>query len=102
MLRITLNEQEGKTPELILEGRLVGPWVSELRSAVAAARSVSGNLNLDLSGMHFVDTEGLTLLHSLSDQGVALRNATPFIQELFSIRLDELTVNLGSRLSKNP
>lgn len=82
MLRITLNDQEGKTPELILEGRLVGPWVTELRSAVNAARSISRNLDLDASGLHFVDTEGLTLLHRLSDEGVALRNATPFIQEL--------------------
>ncbi len=80
MLRITLSTH--RSPHLILEGRLIGPWVAELRAAVSTARSAAGSVKLDLSGIHFVDNEGLMLLRRLAEEGVALSNASPFIQEL--------------------
>lgn len=72
----------------VLEGRLVGPWVAELQAAVMAAGSLPGRVHLDLSGVHFVDAQGLTLLHRLQDQGVVLQTLSPFIQELLNTSLE--------------
>ncbi len=83
MLRITpLEDPEAGTRRLILEGRLMGPWVGELQTAVHDAVSGPGPVHLDLSGVHYADAEGLTLLHRLVDQGIVLREVSPFVQEL--------------------
>jgi ABC-type transporter Mla MlaB component len=84
MLRITpqTNANAAAGVCFVLEGRLVGPWVAELRKA---ARSVEGPLRLDLAGVHFVDAEGLALLRRLRKAGATLRNAAPFVQELLAL-----------------
>lgn len=82
MLRITPSTKPAVAMELVLEGRLAGPWVAELQTAVSAA-DPSG-LHLDLSGVRFVDAEGLTLLLRLRDQGVVLHAVSPFVHELLN------------------
>lgn len=96
MLRITPLEAAGPgAARLALEGRLVGPWNAELRAAVAAARP--GRVILSLSSLHYVDTEGLALLHQLMDQGVTLQEVSPFIQELLKAGMaDPIAVHTGS------
>lgn len=64
----------------------MGLWVAELQVAVMAARSAPGRVHLDLSGVRFVDTQGLTLLQRLLDQGVVLQEVSPFVQELLNTR----------------
>ncbi len=83
MLRITPATRPAVATHLVLEGRLVGPWVAELQAAVMAAGSLS-RVHLDLSGVHFVDAQGLALLHRLQDQGVILQTPSPFVQELLN------------------
>ena len=83
MLRITQTQGASGETSLTLEGRLVGPWVAELKSAVTAARlSSASSVRLELSGVRFVDAEGLALILGLQDQGVRLRDASPFVREL--------------------
>jgi ABC-type transporter Mla MlaB component len=83
MLRITQTQGASGEASLTLEGRLVGPWVAELKSAVTAARlSSASSVRLELSGVRFVDAEGLALILGLQDQGVRLRDASPFVREL--------------------
>jgi ABC-type transporter Mla MlaB component len=82
MLRITQTQGASGKVNLTLEGRLVGPWVAELKSAVTAAGLSASSVNLELSGVRFVDTEGLALILGLQDQGVRLRDASPFVREL--------------------
>ncbi|MBX3308390.1 MAG: hypothetical protein KF751_20270 [Nitrospira sp.] len=59
---------------LVLEGRLAGPWVEELRTY---CRQVLGTQQrctmIDLTGVTFVDAEGKTLLAQLWQQGVELQ-----------------------------
>ena len=59
---------------LVLEGRLAGPWVEELRTY---CRRVLGTQQrctmIDLTGVTFVDAEGKTLLAQLWQQGVELQ-----------------------------
>lgn len=84
MLRITTVEPEieGRPVTLKLEGRLVGPWVDELRDVARDALSASRRLDLDLSGVRFVDAAGVELLRELHGEQAALRGAAGYVEEL--------------------
>lgn len=75
MLKITSQLDPAREDmSLVLEGRLAGPWVEELRTY---CRRVLGTQQrctmIDLTGVTFVDTEGKTLLAQLWQQGVELQ-----------------------------
>lgn len=75
MLKITSQlDPVREDMSLVLEGRLAGPWVEELRTY---CRRVLENYQrctmIDLTGVTFVDAEGKTLLAQLWQQGVELR-----------------------------
>ena len=72
MLRISF-EQEPGTLSLVVEGRLVGPWVDELRRVSAKHISGSLPLRIDLSGVTAMDARGQGLLDQLRQQGATLR-----------------------------
>lgn len=75
MLKITSQlDPVREDMSLVLEGRLAGPWVEELRTY---CRRVLGTQQrctmIDLTGVTFVDAEGKALLAQLWQQGVELR-----------------------------
>ena len=72
MLRISLEHDPG-TLSLILEGRLVGPWVDELRRISAEHISRSEQLIIDLNGLTAMDARGQGLLDELRQEGATLR-----------------------------
>ena len=72
MLRISLEQDQGNL-SLVVEGRLVGPWVDELRRVSAKHISRSGMLLLDLCGVTAMDARGQTLLNELRQGGATLR-----------------------------
>jgi ABC-type transporter Mla MlaB component len=80
MLKITQTQSAPGEIRLILEGRLVGPWVAELQATTA--RLSAKTVQLDLAGLRFMDGAGLALVLALEAQGAELRNASPFVQEL--------------------
>jgi len=86
MLRITPVTLPAGQPCLFLEGRLLGPWVHELAGTVAAASDSPAGLQLDLTGVHYVDAQGLALLRSLQGRGAVLRAVSPFVAELLHER----------------
>ena len=67
---------------LKLEGRIVGPWIGELRDACERVMGRGRGLVLDLSGVDFVDREAAALLRQLRARGARLANASPFLAEL--------------------
>ncbi len=77
MLRIT-EQSEPDGMHLLLEGRLIGPWVGTLRTACEAA---AAPVILDLAGLDFSDHEGLRLLEELQRRQARLLRASPFLQE---------------------
>lgn len=83
MLRISEMQMDGK-PCLKLEGRLVGPWVEELRTQAAALQSVRPGL--DLAEVSFVDSAGLHLLNDLIGGGFPLHAQSSFVAELLRPR----------------
>jgi ABC-type transporter Mla MlaB component len=73
MLKIT-TQPSAKLTKLVLEGQLAGPWVEEMeRCWSKGAGSRQGSVEVDLSGVTFIDPEGKALLTRMWQQGVDLR-----------------------------
>jgi len=81
MLRITTFDSGNHVVTLQLEGRLVGPWVDELRSACEPILQKGRMLKLDLLRVGFADAQGLELLAQLRKRGAALDDPSPFLEE---------------------
>jgi len=66
MLRITIQD-EAQRATIKLEGKVVGPWVQELRRSWQSFAPSLGTreLRLDLRGVSFVDAEGRQLLREI-------------------------------------
>jgi anti-anti-sigma regulatory factor len=72
------------TVTLKLEGRLMGPWSGELDRVVSDSLGGTDGLVLDLSGLMFVDREGIELLRGLSSRGARLSGGSPFVTALLT------------------
>lgn len=84
MLRITRSTKDG-TEWLKLEGKLVGPWVDECRTACARETGHGRRPALDLSEITFVDADGVQLLRELVEQGVDIPVRSNFVAELLRL-----------------
>jgi ABC-type transporter Mla MlaB component len=90
MLRITITETAAEQ-RWTVEGRLVGPWVSELRTSWKKRhRAQKGRAcTVDLSGVTFIDKGGVRLLRTMS------REVTQFMATGIYTKhvVDQLRVN---------
>jgi ABC-type transporter Mla MlaB component len=78
MLRITRLSDVPVT--LKLEGKLMGPWVRELRAACA---DVPGRgVRLDLAAVSYADAAGVLLLRDLLGRGAMLAGCSGLVAEL--------------------
>ena len=78
MLRISTYETADVTT-MILEGRVIGPWVDEVRRAYHDTLAARRPVVLDLAGVTFVDGAGIVLLREIASRQTALANCTPFV-----------------------
>ena len=85
MLRITTEETD-QSIQLLLEGKLSGPWVAELERAFHDSKSISVGrpIILDLRGLTRADAAGRELLATLEAEGAALQNWSPLASALLS------------------
>jgi ABC-type transporter Mla MlaB component len=81
MLKISEGRKVNHTLTLHLEGRVVGPWVDELRQICQSLLADETQLTLDLAEVSFADENGVTLLSSLSRRGAKLSKPSPFLAE---------------------
>jgi hypothetical protein len=81
MLKITNSRQNASDRTVKLEGKLLGPWVDEVRSLFTGTDAESFPL-LDLSGLSYVDRPGTEMLQQLLQQGVRIESCSPFVAEL--------------------
>src|SRR5262249_3251713 len=77
MLRIARVDVDARhsLPTLKLEGKLVGPWVLELRRACDVLEAPPGCVRLNLSAVTFIDPAGIELLGDLIRRGARLPGA---------------------------
>ncbi|MGO9467199.1 MAG: hypothetical protein ACLQVF_23910 [Isosphaeraceae bacterium] len=87
MLRIA--RVDGGTSESIvtlrLEGKLLGPWVGELRRACGELHVPPAGLSLNLSAVTFIDAAGVELLGALMSRGATIDGCKGFIAELLNL-----------------
>jgi len=81
MLRIT-PLREGRVETLVVEGRLAGPWVEELRVAAEAALGRSARLELHLAAVRFASHEGARLLEELLSRGASIPVSSHIVEAL--------------------
>jgi ABC-type transporter Mla MlaB component len=90
VLKISVTNQSSEATNFQLEGKLVGPWVEELRRLSDAALMTSEAVSLDLEKVWFVDSQGIVLLRDLAKRHVAQINCSLFIsQQLKETAYDE-------------
>ena len=81
MLRISLIDSRSNQITLRLEGRVAGPWVSELWKACEKVLGDGQALELNLADVSFLDLAGATLLAQIRARGVELSGCSPFVAE---------------------
>ena len=85
MMRVT-RIAGGGVETLRVEGRLTHETVEELRMACGALLAEQRVLHLDVSGLRYVDSTGVSLLHGLQRQGTRLEGCSGFVNELLRDR----------------
>jgi hypothetical protein len=78
MLRITSLDGADSTLILRLEGKLLEPWVDEVRRAYAMRTP----RQLDLSALTYVDAAGARLLRELLHEGAVICACSGFVSAL--------------------
>ena len=91
MLRITVMTEERRTVVKV-EGKLVGPWVGELRRCWTLAKDGRHNepIHIDLTDVTFVDSLGKELIREMCLKGAELEVLGP----LMSSMVDEMRADL--------
>ena len=79
MLKISIIQRADDGIQFQLEGRLIGPWVEELRRLSDQALSQQKTVSLDLQKVWFVDLQGVDLLRDLARKRVTQINCSPFV-----------------------
>jgi anti-anti-sigma regulatory factor len=82
MFRITRIADDETSVTLRVEGRLVGRWIDELESECERCMVVRRRVNLDLSGVTFVDDRGIEALRSMGGDRVELIRCSLFLSGL--------------------
>jgi anti-anti-sigma regulatory factor len=83
MLRISTMEAHNER-RLVLEGKLIAPWTTEVRSACEKARAnLEGReLVVDLKNLTVISQEGENLLAALMNEGVKFRCCGVFTRQV--------------------
>ena len=82
MLRISVHSGSDQAIEFALEGKLVGPWVDELRRLSDDALSQGKLVSMNLEKVWFVDSRGAVLLRNLAGRQVSQYNCSQFVSRL--------------------
>ena len=81
VLRITHHRRrDGEV--LQVEGRLIGPWVDELRQVAEGLLAEGHKLSLDLDEVRFAEAEGAALIRELTAKGCEVTRRSSFVEEL--------------------
>ena len=84
MLKITRSA--GSDLALKLEGKLVGPWIDELKSACDESLSTPERVCLDMRDVTFIDTAGARFLTGLIHDGARVIACSGFVAEMLHLK----------------
>jgi hypothetical protein len=83
MLKISIVDSD-RERRLILEGKLIAPWTTELQKACdEATRNLRDRqIGLDLKNLTVISQEGENLLAALMKEGIKVRGCCLFAREV--------------------
>ena len=81
MLKISLVDSSNHVVTLRLEGRIAGPWVTEVQKVCEKLLGDGRSVKLDLAEVSFVDQDGLAILSSFRSRGISMAECSPFVAE---------------------
>lgn len=82
MLRITRYTHNASSTTLKVEGRIIADWVMVLKQAIDAEFPSNSALELDFTGVTFVDEAGIRMLCDLPHHNVLITHCAGFIEAL--------------------
>jgi ABC-type transporter Mla MlaB component len=82
MFRITSQPNGACETRLVLEGRLVGETVEELRRIARETSAQGRRIALDLAALRYADAAGIALLRELIEDLAELQCASAFVSAL--------------------
>ena len=82
MLKITEIARNDSSTTFKLEGKLLGPWVDELRNVCTQPLNRAEQVGLDLAAVTFVNAAGAELLRELIRKGIIITKCSAFVAEL--------------------
>jgi anti-anti-sigma regulatory factor len=85
VLKITEVSRSDSAITFKLEGKVLAPWVDELRRICTEPPDSSRQIYLDLGAVTFLDAAGVKLMRELIRQGIAITQCSGFIAELLHV-----------------
>ena len=82
MLKITETARNDSSRTFKIEGKLLGPWVDELRNVCTQPLDRAEQVGLDLAAVTFVNAAGAELLRELIRKGIIITQCSAFVAEL--------------------
>jgi hypothetical protein len=82
VLKITEIARNDSGRTFKLEGKLLGPWVDELRNICMQPLDRLEQVGLDLAAVTFVNAAGADLLREFIRQGILITQCSAFVVEL--------------------
>ena len=95
---LKISAKDGKTGRLlVLEGKLIAPWTSELMETASHNDLAKNELIVDLGGVTDISADGEEALYCLMVQGAKFRGAGVFVKAILKqlaqrMRRDDSTV----------
>jgi len=82
VLRISSEDETGLVVRLKAEGTIKGDWVPLLEAECLCHLGSGRMVELDVTGIGFVDREGAAMVRSLVDKGVRLVGASALVEAI--------------------
>ena len=82
MLRITTIDEHTPAVTLKVEGRIVSHWIATLERECGGLLERGKAIDLDFSGVRFVDARGVAMLKNILTRNVRITGCPYFIQSL--------------------
>jgi anti-anti-sigma regulatory factor len=86
MVKISVIDSSKSVTALLVEGKVVGDAVDEVRLSCERALAEGRRLTLDLGGVSFIDRAGIALFHRLAALEVSVINCSAFVAEQLKVR----------------
>ena len=83
MFKITKTKEHDNSISLRMDGKLVEEWLSEFEKLYLKIKSEDyKRIIIDLSGVSFIDNNGIDFIEKIKDETIDIINCSPFIESL--------------------